>query len=220
MKIIYQDNDIAVCIKPVGVLSQESSGGEENMIDLLREACGTEIYPVHRLDRAVGGLMVFAKTSKNAAELSRQVQENTFRKRYLAVVHGTMQEKQAVLEDILFKDSAKNKSFVVKSMRKGAKKASLEYTVLAESGECSLIHILLHTGRTHQIRVQFASRKHPLMGDGKYGGRDHVKTPALWSAGLEFLHPRTKKQLYFREIPPRVVPWSGFDESSFEKVTE
>ncbi len=217
MKILFEDNAIVVCIKPVGMLSQESAEGGESIISLLKQECGSEIYPVHRLDRAVGGLMVFAKTAKAAAELSRQVQERIMQKEYLAVVHGIMEQPQAVLEDILFKDSSKNKSFVVKTMRKGAKKASLEYRLLGTAEETSLVHVLLHTGRTHQIRVQFASRKHPLLGDGKYGGRDHVKAPALWSAGLRFLHPMSKKELYFREIPEKAFPWDRFPLNGYYK---
>jgi len=217
MKIIYQDAEVIVCIKPVGVLSQESSGGEESMISLLSDICGCGIFPVHRLDRAVGGLMVYAKTAKAAAELVRQVQDRAMQKEYIAVVHGNLDKEQAVLEDILFKDSAKNKSFVVKTMRKGAKRASLEYDTMEQTEDFSLVHVLLHTGRTHQIRVQFASRKHPLLGDGKYGGRDRAKTPALWSAGLKFLHPRTRKMMVFREMPQYEFPWNLFSEGAYKK---
>ncbi|MBR4079201.1 MAG: RluA family pseudouridine synthase [Christensenellaceae bacterium] len=215
MKVLFEDSSVVVCIKPVGVLSQESSDGGESMISLLREKCDSDIYPVHRLDRAVGGMMVFAKTAKAAADLSRQVQDRTLQKEYLAVVHGDIEQPQGVLEDILFKDSSKNKSFVVKSMRKGAKKASLEYKVIGKTAECSLVAILLHTGRTHQIRVQFASRRHPLFGDGKYGGRDAYRAPALWSAGLRFQHPLNKKEMYFREVPGRIAPWNIFPEECY-----
>lgn len=217
MKILFEDNAIVVCIKPVGVISQESSDGGESMISLLREVCRSEIYPIHRLDRAVGGLMVFAKTQKAAADLSKQVQDRTLQKEYLAIVHGTVEQPQGILEDILFKDSSKNKSFVVKTMRKGAKKASLEYKIIGNTEEYSLADILLHTGRTHQIRVQFASRKHPLLGDGKYGGRDSYKAPALWSSGLRFVHPSSRKELYFREAPEMNHPWDLFPEECYRK---
>ena len=214
IEIIYEDKEIVVCLKPAGVLSQESSNGEESMISLLKES-RDYIAPVHRLDRAVGGIMVYAKTPKAAASLGRQIQDGTMIKEYEAVIHGAPAEEQGIMEDILFKDSAKNKSFVVRSMRKGAKKASLEYRVLGKAmmGEetVSMVHVRLHTGRTHQIRVQFASRKMPLMGDGKYGGRDHAKNIALCSTDLYFVHPTTGEKLHFSHKPPmEEAPWKAF----------
>ncbi|MCQ2480386.1 MAG: RluA family pseudouridine synthase, partial [Clostridia bacterium] len=172
MNILFEDKHLIFAVKPKGVLSQSGEG--ENMIDLLSEGRG-EIFPIHRLDKSVSGVMVFAKTKAAAGKLSAMVQNNEIKKEYLAVVCGKPQEESAVLEDLLFKDSSKNKSFVVKRMRKGVKKASLEYetmgTVIDEGKELSLLKILLHTGRTHQIRVQFSSRKLPLLGDGRYGGK-------------------------------------------------
>ena len=212
--IIYEDKEIVVCIKPRGILSQEASIGEESMISKLKEN-RDYIAPVHRLDRAVCGIMVYAKTPKAAANLSKQIQERTMIKEYEAVIHGVPAEEQGIMEDILFKDSAKNKSFVVKSMRKGAKKASLEYRILGTRiiGEetISMVHGRLHPGRPHQIRVQFASRKMPLMGDGKYGGRDHVKNIALCSTDLYFEHPTTGEPLHFSHKPNmEEEPWSLF----------
>lgn len=197
IEIIHQDNTIVVCLKPIGVLSQLSDKGEENMISLLKEQCGCEIYPIHRLDKQVGGVMVFAKTKSAAASLSKQITDRVFTKKYLAVVHGIFEEKNGTMEDLLFKDSAKSKVFVVKRERRGVKKAKLEYEVLREKGEFSLVSVLLHTGRTHQIRVQFASRKHPLKGDSKYGAKDAEKRIFLWSKEIGFIHPQTKKAVHF-----------------------
>lgn len=197
IEIIYQDKSIVVCVKPIGVLSQQSDKGEENMISLLKEQCECEIYPVHRLDRQVGGVMVFAKTKSAAASLSKQITDKVFTKKYLAVVHGTFEEKSGIMEDLLFKDSAKNKVFVVKRERRGVKKAKLEYGVLQEKDGFSVVSVFLHTGRTHQIRVQFASRKHPLKGDSKYGARDAEKRIFLWSKEIGFIHPETNKEVLF-----------------------
>lgn len=176
MEILYYDKEIAACVKPVGLDS------EQEIPAALTEALGGEFYPVHRLDKNVGGVMVFARTKKAAAQLSRAVQEGTFVKEYVALVHGTPPEK-GDWEDLLFKDSSKNKVFVVKKERKGVKKARLEFTRLTEGPE-SLVHIRLHTGRSHQIRVQFASRGYPLVGDHKYGARDEKTAPMLFSCRI------------------------------------
>ncbi len=198
MEILYADTSVVVCIKPVGVSSED---GENTMPSLLREALGGSVFPVHRLDLNVGGVMAYARTAKAAAALSRAIQENRLKKEYLAVVHGTPEPKEAVLEDFLFKDAAKNKVFVVKRPRKGAKTAKLSYRVLSSQADRSLVQIALYTGRSHQIRVQFASRKHPLFGDGKYGAKDHCKSPALWSFRLTFPHPDSGKLLTFEKQP-------------------
>lgn len=201
MKILYEDNSIIVCIKPVGAASQE--GSENSLPAILKsELQLSEIYTVHRLDTVTGGVMVYAKTKASAAELTRQITDNSFKKEYIAAVHGTLDEKEGIFEDLLFKDSRKNKSFVVKRERKGVKKASLEYKVLQEKNGLSLVKIKLHTGRTHQIRVQFSSRRHPVYGDGKYGASDNIPFIALFSHSLTFLHPVTKKEVTFREPPP------------------
>lgn len=178
MNIIYSDREIAVIIKPVGVDS------EHQVPALISEKLGGEVFPIHRLDRNVGGVMVYARTKQAAAALSKLVQEGLLVKEYRCLVHGTPPE-QGVLEDFLFKDSRKNKVFVVKKERKGVKKASLEYTRLTDAAP-SLLHIRLHTGRSHQIRVQFASRGFPLVGDHKYGSRDEAKEPALFSCRISF----------------------------------
>lgn len=178
MEILYSDKEIVVCVKPLGLDS------EKDMPAALREALGGEIYPIHRLDQNVGGVMVYARTKSSAAALSRAVQGGTMVKEYVAMVHGTPPEA-GDWQDFLFKDSRKNKVFVVKRQRNGVKSARLEFT-RKTAGETSLVHIRLHTGRSHQIRVQFASRGFPLVGDHKYGSRDAATAPMLFSCRLTF----------------------------------
>ena len=204
MNIIYEDKAVIVAEKPVGILSQGDT--PDSMPYLLSELTGGEIYPVHRLDRGVGGIMVYAKTQSAAARLCAEVSERSFNKEYLAVVHGKPEEKSAVLEDLLFKDSRKNKTYVVKRERKGVKKAVLSYETVScgffGESEYSVVRVKLQTGRSHQIRVQFASRKHPLFGDRKYGAVDKEKNIALWSYSLGFYHPVTNERLSFTLNPP------------------
>lgn len=191
MEILFSDRDIVLCVKPVGLDS------EIQMPAALKETLGGEIYPVHRLDKNVGGVMVFARTQAAAASLSKAIQEGKLIKEYVALVHGSPPER-GDWEDLLWKDSGKNKVFVVKRMRGGVKKARLEFTRLT-SGEESLVRIRLHTGRSHQIRVQFASRGYPLVGDHKYGARDNVPAPMLFSCKLTF--PHKGKLLEFEKLP-------------------
>jgi len=191
MEILFSDPYIAVCVKPVGLDS------ESQVPAALQEQLGGEIYPIHRLDKNVGGVMVYARTKAAAAALSKAVQEGSMVKEYVAVVHGAPPET-GDWEDLLFKDSSKNKVFVVKKERRGVKKARLEYTRLRE-GENSLVRVRLHTGRSHQIRVQFASRGYPLVGDHKYGARDDTAAPMLFSCCLTFLHKG--KSLRFEQLP-------------------
>lgn len=202
--IIYEDESIIVCIKPIGILSQADSKGGESMITLLKEHTKGAIYPLHRLDKEVGGVMVYAKTKQSAAFLSKEIAEQRFKKEYLALVHGVPQEK-GEMQDLLFKDSKKNKSFVVKRERKGVKKASLEYELISTDNELSVVQILLHTGRTHQIRVQFASRNMPLVADKKYGAKDEFKEIGLWSYKISFTHPETKEELSFSSKPQNII---------------
>ena len=178
MEILYSDKALAVCVKPVGLDS------EQEVPAALIQALGGEIFPIHRLDKNVGGVMVYARTRQAAAALSRAIQEGSMVKEYVALVHGTPPET-GDWEDLLFKDSVKNKVFVVKKERKGVKKARLGYRVLI-SGPDSLVRIRLHTGRSHQIRVQFASRGYPLAGDHKYGARDDLSAPMLFSCRVSF----------------------------------
>ena len=191
MEILFSDRDIVLCVKPVGLDS------EIQMPAALKETLGGEIYPVHRLDKNVGGVMVFARTQTAAASLSKAIQEGKLIKEYVALVHGNPPES-GDWEDLLWKDSRKNKVFVVKRMRGGVKKARLEFTRLT-SGEESLVRIRLHTGRSHQIRVQFASRGYPLVGDHKYGARDNAPAPMLYSCKLTF--PHKGKLLEFEKLP-------------------
>ena len=178
MDILYYDHNIAVIIKPVGLDS------EQEIPAAITQALGGEVFPIHRLDKNVGGVMVYARTKTAAASLSKAVQEGLMIKEYVALVHG-MPPEAGDWEDFLFKDSRKNKVFVVKRERKGVKKARLEFKRLSE-GETSLVHVRLHTGRSHQIRVQFASRGFPLVGDHKYGSRDEATAPKLFSCRLTF----------------------------------
>ena len=191
MEILYSDRELAVCIKPVGLDSESDVPGE------LAKALGGEIFTLHRLDKNVGGVMVYARTKAAAAALSRAIQEGQFVKEYVAMVHGTPPES-GDWEDLLWKDSKKNKVFVVKRMRGGVKQARLEFVRLT-AGEESLVRIRLHTGRSHQIRVQFASRGYPLVGDHKYGARDSSPAPMLFSCALSF--PYRGKTLQFEAKP-------------------
>ena len=188
MEILFSDRDLAVCIKPVGLDS------EHQLPEELKKILGGEIFPIHRLDQNVGGVMLFARSKAAAAQLSKLVQDGALVKEYVAQVHGTPPET-GDWTDFLFKDSTKNKVFVVKKERKGVKKARLEYVTLAPS----VVRIRLHTGRSHQIRVQFASRGFPLVGDHKYGSRDEAAAPMLFSCCLTF--PWKGKELKFEKLP-------------------
>ena len=178
MEILYSDQEIVVCVKPVGLDS------ETEVPAALKEMLCGEVFTLHRLDKNVGGVMVYARAKAAAAALSRAIQEGAMVKEYVALVHGAPPER-GDWEDLLWKDSGKNKVFVVKRLRGGVKKARLEYRVLS-AGECSLVRIRLHTGRSHQIRVQFSSRGFPLVGDHKYGARDSSPAPMLFSCRITF----------------------------------
>ena len=207
IEILYSDKDIAVCIKPVGI-SSENEGMPSILAAQLKKE---QVYPVHRLDMAVGGVMVYALSKKAAAGLSAQVAERKMKKEYLAAVQGMPEEKSGILRDLLFRDKAKNKSYVVKRKRAGVKDAELEYLCLEEKQGISLQHITLHTGRSHQIRVQFSSRKMPLVGDVKYGSTYRDCPIALWSHALSFTHPVTGKAMHFEALPGDIFPWNIFE---------
>lgn len=207
MEILYEDKFIIVCVKAPGILSE--SGG---MPELLKESTGSkDIFCVHRLDKDVGGVMVYARTQKAAAKLSASVAGKELRKEYLAVVEGTVPESGA-MRDLLFHDARKNKTYVVGRERKGVKEAVLDFRKLGVSGELTLVDITLLTGRSHQIRVQFASRKMPLVGDGKYGSRHREIPLGLWAYSLSFPHPVTGEAMRFAKSPPRLPPWDSFDD--------
>lgn len=206
--ILYQDDNILFCCKPPGLLSQ--SGPGPNMPDRLLEETGKPVYPVHRLDRGVGGVMVYARSQNAAAALSNAVRRGDLQKEYLCIVQNVPEQPAGTYRDLLFHDKTRNKSFVVNRMRGGVREASLSYQMLETDGEVSLVRVRLHTGRTHQIRVQFASRGTPLLGDGKYGGRNGEI--ALWSYSLSLPHPKTQKTLCF-QLPPEGGPWERFQES-------
>lgn len=221
MRICYCDQWLLLCEKPVGVLS-ESSAGEDNLPAMLAaalEARGErgDVFAVHRLDRAVGGLMLFARDSATAGKLSVLISSREMTKQYLCLVHGAPAEREGELRDLLFKDSSRNKTFVVKRMRRGVKEAVLTYRTLSPAkatpwGDCSPVLVTMGTGRSHQIRVQFSSRGMPLIGDGKYGGSDNGVNVALWSHRIAFTHPRTGKVVDVALPPPREMPWDIFEE--------
>ena len=194
--IIYEDKDLVVCLKPRGVLSQIGKEGQKNMIDMLSSECGCEIYPVHRLDKEVSGIMVYAKTKASAANLSNQVSSREMEKHYIATTEKSTLDSEGVMEDLLYFDKAKNKSFVVKKERKGVKKAILEYKEISSDENTTSFRVRLLTGRTHQIRVQFASRKHPLVGDRRYGSKIDGDI-GLVSCYISFRHPKTKDVMEF-----------------------
>ena len=203
IEILYEDDGLVFCIKPSRVDS------ESEMVSLLKEQLGGEIFPLHRLDKPVSGVMVYAKTKKSAGDISRKIASGEdFCKEYLVVCEGEFSEAEGVMEDLLFKDSKKNKSFVVKRERKGVRKAVLCYKVMATAtlGDkvCSLVLVELKTGRSHQIRVQFSSRKHPLVGDKKYGSRENLPiglfSHRIKTCGLDISHK-----------PPKEAPWDIFE---------
>ena len=207
MDILYEDNHVIVAVKPPMVPTQADESGDADMLSMVREYI-RETYQkpgnvytglVHRLDRPVGGVMVFARTSKAASRLSEQIRSQGMGKEYLAVVHGCP-DGEGVLEDWLLKDNTRNLVRTVNAKTPGAKYAKLEYRVLASRGGHSLVHIRLHTGRPHQIRVQFASRKHPLLGDMRYGKKEQGRI-ALFSMAVEFVHPVKKEQMRFAALP-------------------
>lgn len=208
MDILYQDADVLVCIKPARVLSTDEPGG---LPELLREALGdpgADIRTVHRLDRVVSGLMVLARNAGAASELSRQVREDEFEKEYLAVVHGAPEEKRGTLRDLLIRDKARKMTLVTDAPGKGVQEAILHYQTMCTAEGMSRVRIQLVTGRTHQIRVQFASRGMPLVGERKYAVLEDPCEIALWSCAIAFTHPVTGKRMEFSKEPPLCYPWT------------
>ncbi|MBQ8136939.1 MAG: RluA family pseudouridine synthase [Clostridia bacterium] len=211
--ILYQDEAMIVAVKPAGLVSEHAGG--EGMPDRLSAALNRmpeSVYPVHRLDRCAGGVMVFGLTKQAAAGLSQAVQMRHFEKRYLAIVLGSVPELEETWKDLLFFDARRRMSFCVDRNRKGVKEAVLHMRGIETKDDLSLIAVRLETGRTHQIRCQCASRGLPILGDGRYGSR--VKIPggaiALWCAEIAFPHPVTGKPQRFVAPPPRQWPWNAF----------
>lgn len=210
MEFLYVDSAVVVCVKPARVLSTDEPGG---LPELVREALGdpkANIRTVHRLDRVVSGVMVLARNARAASELSRQIREDQFRKEYLAVVHGRPESPEGTLRDLLARDKARRMTFVADAPGKGVQEAALSYRVLEYADGMSLVRVRLHTGRTHQIRVQFSSRGMPLVGERKYAVLDDPCEIALWSAKIGFYHPETGEWAEFSKEPPATFPWTEF----------
>lgn len=218
--ILYEDAHLAVCCKPVNYLS-EDDGGVKCMPRWLREhyqAAGKPDYiaTVHRLDKVTGGVMVFSRRKEVTGKLTALVAEHRITKEYLAVLRGHPEKAEDTLTDLLFRDATHNKSFVVQRMRKGVREAKLSYREIGRTEDLSLVRVHLHTGRTHQIRVQFSSRQLPLLGDIRYGSKDPDCTAALWSYRLAFIHPVTKKPIDVSLPPPVQYPWNLFEAAELK----
>lgn len=208
MELLYVDQQIVVCIKPARVLSTDEPGG---LPELVRQALGdpqADIRTVHRLDRVVSGVMVLARSAASASELSRQVREDAFQKEYLAVIHGRPDRPEGTLRDLLYRDKARRMTMVADAPAKGVQEAVLDYRVIGTCDGLSKVAVRLHTGRTHQIRVQFASRGLPLVGERKYSTREDPCEIALWSYQIGFTHPGTGQWMSFAHKPPEEFPWS------------
>ena len=226
LKVIYEDNHIIVVEKKPNIPSQADKTEDIDMLSIVKNYIKEKYQKpgnvylglVHRLDRPVGGIMIFAKTSKAASRLSNEVREKVFKKKYLAVVDGKLDKKEGVLEDYLYKDERNNISKVVKKEKKNAKYAKLEYKVLKYNKikVLSLLEINLHTGRHHQIRVQLSNMGHSIFGDQKYGTRGRGKQIALWAYELAIIHPTTKEKMTFTDMPEAVGTWSilKYEENS------
>lgn len=229
-RLLYSDKELAVVVKSVGILSQREYGSEDDMVSLLSKhfrALGgpCEIYPVHRLDRGVGGVMVYARTRRSAASLSASLSDHeATEKEYLAVIRGSLPAESGIMEDYLFHDERRRRTFVVDAGHTLAKPARLSYRVLASASACdgkhySLLAIRLYTGRTHQIRVQLSSRGYPLAGDGRYGAHDRFPGIALFSHRLSFSHPQTSERMTFEAEPFSVLPFTLFHSLPLKGVS-
>ena len=226
LKVIYEDNHIIVVEKKPNIPSQADKTEDIDMLSIVKNYIKEKYQKpgnvylglVHRLDRPVGGIMIFAKTSKAASRLSNEVREKVFKKKYLAVVDGKLDKKEGVLEDYLYKDERNNISKVVKKEKKNAKYAKLEYKVLKYNKikDLSLLEINLHTGRHHQIRVQLSNMGHSIFGNQKYGTRGRGKQIALWAYELTIIHPTIKEKMTFTDMPEAVGTWSilKYEENS------
>ena len=209
ISVLYKDDSLIVCVKPYGI-SSESPG----LPDLIREQEGYPVLPVHRLDQTTGGVCVLARSSSVCTRTQRLFLQDRVIKEYLAVVSGAPAADSGLFCDLLYHDQRTNKTFVVDRMRKGVKEAVCEWSALntieSPDGRLTLVLIRLHSGRTHQIRIQFASRKMPLVGDRRYGSRIRASAPALWSTRISFPHPLSDQMIDVTSLPPDSFPWSGF----------
>ena len=209
MELLYVDEKIVVCVKPAGVPSTDEPGG---VPELVRQALGkpdATVKTVHRLDQVVSGVMVLARTARAASDLSEQIRSHQLEKEYLAVVHGCPVDETGTFRDLLARNKAEKKTYIVTEPGKDAQEAALDYRVLARNEDLSKVRIRLHTGRTHQIRAQFSGRGFPLVGDKKYGRGEDCDI-ALWSCRVAFCHPKTGEFMDFQKEPPAVYPWNGF----------
>ena len=208
MEIVYRDAHIVVCVKPSGVKSTDEPGG---MPELVKTELGidTRVRTVHRLDQVVSGLMVLALTEEAASELSRQIREDQFDKAYLAVVHGAPEQREGELKDLLYRDKARRMTLVADAPAKGVQEARLSYRILGKAQDMSLVYVQLHTGRTHQNRVQFSNRGMPLVGERKYSTLPDDCAIALWSHKIGFRHPQTGERMEFKLDPPAIYPWNA-----------
>ena len=208
--LLQQEPSFLICLKPARVRSTDEPGG---VPELCRQALGdpqADVRTVHRLDQVVSGLMVLARGRKAASELSRQIRENEFGKEYLAVIHGHPDTPSGTLRDLLLRNKAERKTYVVSEPAKDVQEAILKYETVAAVEEFTMVRIRLITGRTHQIRCQFSSRDLPLAGDRKYSLNEDPCEIALWSARLSFRHPVTGQPLTFEAPPPDEYPWNLF----------
>ena len=206
MEFVYKDEKLLVCVKPAGV----AVGDVPELARKALGAPGAALYPVHRLDQPVGGLLLLARTRRAAGDLGRALSEGRIVKRYLALVRGDVAPEAGTLTDWLLRDRGRRMTLAVPEGTPGAQAAALDYALLQRLGDRCLLRVTLHTGRTHQIRAQFSARGWPLLGDRKYGGRDLCPL-ALWSSNLAFDHPKTGARLDFFLPPPREAPWMEFD---------
>ncbi len=226
--ILYEDNHIIVVLKPQMVACCGDDSKDENLLDMIKEYVKVKynkpgnvyIGLIHRLDRPTGGVMVYAKTSKAASRLSEGMRNGEFEKKYLTVLCGSLSEQRGTLTNYLKKNTVNNMVYICTETEEGAKLATLDYKVLEDKTKYTLAEVRLHTGRTHQIRVQMSGISHPVFGDMRYGGALAQKGKlALWAYSLSFLHPITKERMKFVACPPEdETPWKAFDLAAATKI--
>ena len=207
MELLYVGDKIVVCVKPAGAPSTDEPGGVPELVRLALGKPDATVKTVHRLDQVVSGVMVLARTARAASDLSEQIRNHQFEKNYMAVVHGCPAETDGTFRDLLLRNKQERKTYVVGELGKDVQEAVLDYQVLAQKEDMSRVKIRLHTGRTHQIRAQFAGRGFPLVGDKKYGRGEDCDI-ALWSYRVAFIHPKTGEYMEFTKEPPQVYPWN------------